>query len=111
MSVYLERASAHIWRTAMPLTRFDTPGGLRDAPAGSAFYGAWHTFVNGEIGPGTPGTGGVGEFFNRTTKDVDLVGERALVWMGLPRRVMVEQQRDDRREAFRLADQFTIGDR
>ena len=30
---------------------------------------------------------------------------------GFPRRVMVEQQRDDRREAFRLADEFTIGDR
>lgn len=95
----------------MPLTQFDTPGGLRDAPAASTFYTAWHTLVNGLIGPGTPGTGGVGEFYNPTTKDVDLVGERALVWMGFPRRVMVEQQRDDRREAFRLADEFTIGDR
>ena len=95
----------------MPLTQFDTPSGLRDAPAGSTFYTAWHSFVNGLIGPGTPGTGGVGEFYNPTTKDVDLVGDRALVWMGFPRRVMVVQQRDDRREAFRLADEFTIGDR
>jgi hypothetical protein len=95
----------------MPLARFDTPGSLRDAPAGSSFYDQWHAFVNGEIGPGTPGTGGVGEFYNPTTKDVDLVGERALVWMGFPRRVMVQQERDNRREAFRLADEFTIGDR
>jgi hypothetical protein len=95
----------------MPLARFDTPGRLRDAPDGSAFYPAWHTVVNDAIRSGTPGTGGVGEFYNPTTKDVDLVGERAMLWMGFPRRVMVEQQRDDRREAFRLADQFTIGDR
>ena len=94
----------------MPLARFDTPGSRRDAPTGSAFYDQWHTFVNGEIGPGTAGTGGVGEFYNPTIKDVNLVGERALVWMGFPRRVMV-QQRDNRREAFRLADEFTIGDR
>jgi hypothetical protein len=94
----------------MPLARFDTPGSLRDAPTGSAFYTAWHNLVTGLM-TATAGTGGVGEFYNPTTKDVDLVGERALVWMGFPRRVMVQQQRDNRHEAFRLADEFTIGDR
>lgn len=95
----------------MPLPRFDTPGGLRDAPAGSPFYDAWHSTVDGMIGDGRAGSGGVGEFYNPTRKDVDAVGERALVWMGFPRRVMVFEHRDDRREAFRLADEQTEGNR
>src|SRR4051812_17702547 len=95
----------------MPLAQFDTPGRLRDAPAGSAFYTEWHRKIDVMIGAGNPGAGGVGEFYNATRKDVNVVGERPLVWMGFPRRVMVEQQRDDRREAFRLADERTLGAR
>ena len=95
----------------MPLAQFDTPGRLRDAPAGSAFYTRWHQFVSDRIGAGSTGTGGVGEFYNATRKDVDLVGERSLVWMGFPRRLMVTQHRDDRTTAFRLADKHTVGDR
>ena len=95
----------------MPLAQFDTPGRLRDAPAGSAFYTNWHQFVSDKIGLGRGGTGGVGEFYNATNKDVDVVGERALVWMGFPRRLMVTQYRDDWPAAFRLADEHTLGDR
>jgi len=91
----------------MPLTRFETPGGLRDAPSGSPFYDAWHNTVDGLIGDGRVGSGGVGELYNPTRKDVDGVGEQLLVWMGFPRRVMVFEHRDDRREAFRVADEQT----
>lgn len=95
----------------MPLPRFDTPGRLRDAPAGSLFYDEWHRRIDRMIAGGRLGPGGVGEFYNPTRKDVDLVGERPLVWMGFPRRVMVFAHRDDRQEAFRLADEQTLAER
>jgi hypothetical protein len=87
----------------MPLVQFDTPGGLRDAPAGSPFYAAWHDRIKGLMRGGQPGAGGVGEFYDPTLKDVDVKGERALVWMGFPRRILMAH-RDDPREAYRLAD-------
>jgi hypothetical protein len=95
----------------MLLTRFDSPGGLRDAPAGSPFYDAWHLKIDGMMGPGGPGSGGVGEFYNATRKDVDVVAVRQLLWMGFPRRLLVARHRDDRREAYRLADEFTLSTR
>lgn len=94
----------------MPLIRFETPGNLRDAPPGSPFYDAWHRRIDGLIRDGKMGSGGVGEFYNPARKDVDVIAERSLVWMGFPRRVVFDH-RDDRREAFRVADLRTEGDR
>jgi len=94
----------------MPLTRFDTPGNLRDAPPGSPFYDAWHRKIDGLIDNGNVGSGGVGEIYNPARKDVDVIAERSLVWMGFPRRVVFDH-RDDRPEAFRVADLRTEEDR
>jgi len=81
------------------VTQLDTPGSLRDFPAGSPFYGNWHTFVASRIGSTTPGSGG-GEFFDQSEWNVDVAGERMLVWMGFPRTQMVVASRDDRQAAF-----------
>ena len=94
----------------MRLAQFDTPGRLRDAPPGSPFYAAWHDAVTGLIRGGQPGAGGVGEFYDPTLKDVDVVAERQLVWMGFPRRILMAH-RDDRRQALVTADQQTLAAR
>lgn len=90
---------------AMPLvTQFDTPGGLRDFPEGSAFYRKWHDVINGMLGAvPTPGSGGVGEFYNPHDADVTPVGERLLVWMGFPRGLLLTH-RDNRQRAFEIGD-------
>lgn len=95
------------------LARFDTPGGLRDFPVGSAFYDQWHTFVDGQLGPTpSPGSAGpepspiampVGEFYNPHLLNVNPVGQRVLVWMGFPRGLLIAN-RDQRRRAFELGD-------
>jgi hypothetical protein len=88
----------------MPLvTRFDTPASVRDLPAGSPFYDAWSDFLeNGLIT--TAGTGtATGEFYDASEVDVNVLAERALVWMAFPRQVLVKH-RDDRRAAFVEAD-------
>lgn len=89
----------------MPLLpRFDTPGRLRDFPAGSPFYDRWHDVVNGLMGTTpTPGSGNIGEFYNPTTINVNPVGERSLVWMGFPRGLLITN-RDDRQAAFAIGD-------
>lgn len=98
----------------MPLlTRFDTPGGLRDFPAGSPFYGRWHDRINAMVGrdprPGSaapePGPIGVsvGEFYNPTVTPVNAAGERLLVWMGFPRELLIAN-RDQRQRAFERGD-------
>lgn len=81
------------------VTRFDTPGSLRDMPAGSVFYDNWHAFLAGRIAASTPGSGG-GEFYDPSEVDVNVLAERSLVWMGFPRALMVATHRDDRRAAF-----------
>ncbi len=83
--------------------RLDTPGSLRDFPAGSPFYDDWHAFVAGRIASITPGSGG-GEFFDQSEWNADVAGERMLTWMAFPRTQMVVAQRDDRRAAFRLGE-------
>lgn len=81
------------------LTRFDTPASLRDLPAGSVFYDNWHAYLAGRILASTAGSGG-GEFYDPSEVNVDVLGERALVWMAFPRALMVAAHRDDRRAAF-----------
>lgn len=85
------------------VTRFDTPAGLRDLPAGHAFYDDWHAFLAGAMVT-TAGTGtATGEFYDASEVDVNLLAEHALVWMAFPRQVFVAH-RDDRDAAFVEAD-------
>jgi hypothetical protein len=85
------------------VTRFDTPGSLRDLPLGSPFYDNWHTFLatrlNTNAATGTAG----GEFYDASEHDVNIAAERSLVWMAFPREILVAH-RDDRRAAFVEAD-------
>jgi hypothetical protein len=90
------------------LTRFDTPGRLRDLPDSSPFYDAWHQKVSDLIDeqaevalaiafePPPPGSG----FYNPSRTEVNVVGARALVWMGFPRDLLNEGINRDRRAAF-----------
>lgn len=90
----------------MPLlSRFETPGGLGDLPPGSPFYDRWHERVRAMLGVGRSGPGGAGEFYNASTIEVEPVGSRAMVWMGFPRRLLLNEHRDDRRRAFELSDE------
>ena len=67
-------------RSSMALiTRFDTPASLRDLPADSVFYDKWHRYLFDSIPETTPGGGNVGEFYNASRIDVNVVGERSLV--------------------------------
>lgn len=85
------------------VTRFDTPASLHDMPAGSVFYDNWHNFLatnlNTAAGTGTA----IGEFYDASEVDVEVLAERSLVWMAFPRQVLVAH-RDDRRAAFCEAD-------
>lgn len=81
------------------VSRFETPGGLRDAPPGSPFYDDWHAYVAGLIERVTPGSSG-GEFFDPSEADFLPAATRALVWMGFPRDLMVTTHRDSRAAAF-----------
>lgn len=86
------------------VTRFDTPASIRDLPAGSAFYQAWHLFLAGQLDDTRAGTGtATGEFYDASQVDVNVLAERALVWMAFPRESVV-RHRDDRRAAFVEAD-------
>ena len=83
------------------VTRFETPGRLRDLPAGSS------STTNGARGLAapdakTPGAGDVGGFFDPSETDVQVVGQRDLVWMGFPRRLLVGA--GDRQAAFEQGD-------
>ena len=85
------------------LPRFDTPASVRDVPAGSPFYTQWSNYVSGLVGPTLPGDNG-GAWYNATTTDVTVAGERGLVWMGFPRDVLLPGNRDDKENAFRIGD-------
>lgn len=83
----------------MPLvTRFETPGSLRDAPDGSTFYDDWHRYV-ADLIEQVPGDSG-GEFVDPSEVDFVPSAGRTLVWMGFPRDLMVRIHRDDRAAAF-----------
>ncbi|MDQ4124875.1 MAG: hypothetical protein M3134_04635 [Actinomycetota bacterium] len=81
------------------VTRFETPGSLRDAPAGSPFYDEWHAHLAGLIVDVTSGSSG-GEFFDPSKADFLPAATRTLVWMGFPRDLMVTTHRDSRDAAF-----------
>jgi hypothetical protein len=81
------------------ITRYQTPAGLSDLPAGSVFYDNWHTYLAGRLNASTPGSGG-GEFYDASEVDINIVGERNLTWMAFPRRILLPNRRDDRAGAF-----------
>jgi hypothetical protein len=88
----------------MPLlARFDTPAFLTDAPAGSAFYDQWSSFLSTLIGGTAVGTNG-GAFYDPTVTDVAIAGEKQLVWMGFPRDQVLPFNRDNITAAYISAD-------
>ncbi len=80
----------------MPLvTKFDTPGSLRDAPDGSPFYDRWHRVVDALIAPSTP-LSGSGRYVDPSTVDVTGGTARTYTWTGFPRPHLIGDDRDDR---------------
>jgi hypothetical protein len=84
------------------VTRFNTPGSLRDLPAESPFYSAWHDTIGlmldvaaTSVGP-VPGSG----IYNASLTEVNVSGPRALVWMGFPRELLIADHPGGRRDAF-----------
>ena len=50
------------------VTQFDTPASVRDAPAGSAFYTQWYSFVAGALTTiNGSGTGAGAKFTTRAS--------------------------------------------
>jgi hypothetical protein len=90
------------------VTRFETPGRLRDLPADSSFYDTWSVRVRQLLNTKTPGAGDLGGFFNPSETDVQVVGHRDLVWMGFPRGLLVGDHPGGRQAAFVQGD--TRGD-
>ncbi len=87
----------------MPLVaRFDTPGSLRDAPPGSAFYDNWHRRVARLLKDFTPANGG--EFVDPSVVALKPVGEPTYAWTGFPRPHLVVNHRDDREAAFKAGE-------
>ena len=82
------------------VTRFDTPGSLRDLPAGHPFYAAWHNAVDALLEPSVTTGSPRGEFFDPSDSNLDVAGVRRLTWMGFPRAFMTVDSRDDRDAAF-----------
>ena len=88
----------------MPLLeRFDTPAQYRDVPDGSEFYDRWSQSVSDTIGGLTSNPSG-GGFYDPTKLDIQVVGEKAMTWMGLPRRRLLPDNRDNKRATYEDAD-------
>ena len=85
------------------VTRYDTPASLRDLPAASAFYGAWHAFIAGRSAASTAGSPS-GEFYDASEVDVAVAAQHRITWMAFPRALLVAGHRDDRRTAFTLGE-------
>jgi hypothetical protein len=83
--------------------RFDTPGSLRDAPAGSALYGNWHRLV-ADLLKQRVQAGGRGEFFDPSQSEFTPEQEPVYAWSGFPRPHLVVNHRDDREAAFRAGE-------
>lgn len=77
---------------------FETPGRLRDAPAGSPFYAAWHRVV-GELIADRVALSGPGQSVDPAQVSLDVRHRRTLTWTGFSRPLLVEH-RDDRAAAF-----------
>ena len=81
------------------VTRFDTPGSLRDLPDGSPFYDAWHRTIDGLISPPGHSAGRANTSIPADrTSDVSL--HRTYTWTGFPRPHLTVTARDDRAAAF-----------
>jgi hypothetical protein len=80
------------------VTRFDTPGSLRDAPTGSPFYDEWHRTIGRLIARST-GLSGAGAYVDPSQVDIGPAVGRAHTWTGFSRPLQV-QHRDDRAAAF-----------
>ena len=88
----------------MPLLeRFDTPAQYRDVPDGSEFYDRWSQSVSDTIGGLTSNPSG-GGFYDPTKLDIQVAGEKAMTWMGLPRRRLLPDNRDNKRATYEDAD-------
>jgi hypothetical protein len=81
------------------VTQFDTPGSLRDVPAGHPFYTDWSNLVASQLPLSNAGVI-AGEFFDPSESNFTPAATRSLVWMGFPRAQMVVNHRDDRDAAF-----------
>ena len=92
------------------ITQFDTPASIKDFDENSEFYKQWHEFVKGLIEEKTPGPNG-GHFYNPAEVDVDIIGEKTISWMGFPRRVLLPNLRDNKWEAYKIADNANRKDR
>jgi hypothetical protein len=89
------------------VTRFDTPGQLRDFPDGSPFYDRWHEAVAQmfAFAVGEAVDTQVGGFYSAAETDVNVVATRALVWIGFPRDLLLQANGPGgRREVFRKGD-------
>jgi hypothetical protein len=82
------------------VTRFETPGQLRDLPDAAPFYGKWHDRVAAILKPTTPGSGS-GQFFDPSEADFEPTALRGYPWIGFPRPHLLINHRDDRTAAFR----------
>ncbi|MES2772764.1 MAG: hypothetical protein V4722_01175 [Bacteroidota bacterium] len=89
----------------MPLLkRFDTPAAIKDVPASSPFYDKWSTYISKIVGNTLKADGG-GVFYNPTKTDFKATAEKALVWMGFSRELMLNGSNNgDRIAAFAAAD-------
>lgn len=85
------------------LARFDTPASVRDVPVGSPFYDSWSQYLDSLMGGLAPGDNG-GAFYNPMRTDVQIAGEKSLVWMGFPRESIFPANRDNRIPAYVRAD-------
>ena len=89
-------------------TRFDTPANIRDVAEGSPFYEAWHEFIKSSIVPAEVKGENDGAFYNPAVVDVNVLGEKMMVWMGFPRRVLLPNLRDDKEPAYQQTDVMRV---
>jgi len=89
------------------LKRFDTPASVKDVPAASPFYDKWSAFISRLIGGTTKGDGG-GAYYNPTKADVKIAADKAMIWMGFPRQLMLNGSTTGDRTAAYIAAEADI---
>jgi hypothetical protein len=80
------------------VARFETPGALRDVPAGSALYDRWHRTIGRLIARSTS-LSGSGVYVDPSERDLDIDATRAYTWTGFSRPLLMKH-RDNRAAAF-----------
>lgn len=80
------------------LSRFDTPGSLRDLPSSPTFADRWHQVVAGLVRTSTP-LSGTGAYVDPSEVAIDLTETRTYTWTGFSRPLLMKH-RDDRPAAF-----------